>query len=127
MHWYDGRKPRHSFTERKKAMMLKSGDKIHVVHRQLFDKDVRRHFIGVIEACEGSLIRAVGYLYAADRKSNKFVPYPPVRTRIISIDSGVIVNLLPDNVQIDQIQYQYPAPGEVTVTDGTWSMELSHL
>lgn len=107
--------------------MLKSGDKIHVVHRQLFEKDARRHFIGVVDACEGSLVRAAGFLYAADRKSNKFKPHQPVRTRIISLDSGVIVNVLPDNVRIDQIKYEYPTTGEVTVTDGTWSMDLSHL
>lgn len=108
-------------------MMLKSGDKIHVIHRQLFEKDARRHFIGVVEACEGPLVRASGYLYAADRKTNKFKSHPPVRTRIISLDSGVIVNILPDTVRIDQVKYEYASSSEITVTDGSWSIDLSHL
>ena len=47
-------------------MIIKPGEKVHVIQRREFESDVRRHFIGdVTEAGEFS-IRVCGY---TDRKS----------------------------------------------------------
>ena len=50
--------------------ILSSGDKIHIIHRQLFDRDAQRHFVGIVEARKGSLARVNGYLFARDTQSN---------------------------------------------------------
>ena len=110
-------------------MILTNGEKIHVIHRQLYDGDAKRHFVGVVEACEGSLARVNGYLFAMDVKSNLFVKRESLRTRIIPLDSaGVIVNVLPAQVQLDKISYKYRQGGDILVTDGSdWHLDLTHL
>jgi hypothetical protein len=109
--------------------MLKPGEKIHVIHRQLYDGDARRHFVGVVETCQGTLARVIGYLFAMDVKSNRFVKRNSLRTRIIPLDSaGVIVNILPDTVKIEKITYTYRSGGDTLVTDGSqWHLDLTHL
>ena len=34
------------------ATILSPGEKIHVMHRRRFEKDVRRHFVGEVESYE---------------------------------------------------------------------------
>ena len=110
-------------------MILKPGEKIHVIHRQLYDGDARRHFIGTIEACDGALARVKGYLFAMDMKLNQFVKRDTLRTRIIPLDSGsVIVNVLPEHVQIEKVAYKYRPAGDILVTDGgEWHLDITHL
>lgn len=111
------------------SMILKIGEKIHVIHRQFFSDDARRHFVGEVRAFEGALVRVKGYLFAMDKASNQFVKRDTLRTRIISLDSeGVIVNVLPDQVQIENITYEYRSIGDLLVTDGSdWHLDITHL
>jgi hypothetical protein len=110
-------------------MILKPGEKIHVIHRQLYDGDARRHFVGTVDACDGTLARVGGYLFAMDTKSNQFIKRDTLRTRIIPLDSAaVIVNVLPEKVQIEKIAYKYRPAGDILVTDGSdWHLDLTHL
>ena len=110
-------------------MMLKSGEKIHAIHRQLYEGDAKRHFVGTVEECEGTLARVKGYLFAMDTKSNQFVRRDSIRIRIIPLDSAeVIVNVLPEHVQIDKITYKYRPAQDILVTDGSdWHLDLTHL
>lgn len=110
-------------------MILKPGEKIHVIHRQLYEGDARRHFIGTVEACDGALARVKGYLFAMDAKLNQFVKRDTLRTRVISLDCGsMIINVLPEQVQVDKITYKYRPAGDILVSDGSdWHLDLSHL
>lgn len=110
-------------------MVLNLGEKIHVIHRQLFAGDVKRHFIGRIEGTEGPLVRVQGYLFAMDTKLNQFARRDTLRTRIISLDSGsVIVNVLPEQVEIKNVSYDYRSGGDIVVTDGgDWHLDITHL
>jgi hypothetical protein len=110
-------------------MILQIGEKVLVIHRQLFERDAKRHFIGTVEQCEGSLARVKGYLFALDATSNEFVKRPSLRTRIIAMDdAAVIVNVLPDNVQIEKVAYSHESGGDTLVTDGSeWRLDLTHL
>src|SRR6266540_4822568 len=101
-------------------MILNPGEKVHVIHRQFFEGDARRHFVGQVENCEGDLARVNGFIFAMDAKLNQFVRRDPRRTRLISLSCGtVIINLLPEKVQIEKIKYKYRPAGDVLVTDGT--------
>ena len=110
-------------------MILKPGEKVHVIHRQLYDDDVRRHFVGVVDACEGNLARVTGHLFAMDHKLNQFSKREGLRTRIIALDSGTtILNVLPERVKIEDVTYQFHNADDIVVTDGTdWHFELTHL
>jgi hypothetical protein len=109
-------------------MILNTGEYIHVIHRQLFPNDVRRHFVGTVESHEGTLVRVKGYLFAMDAKRSEFVKRPQMRTRIISLGENVIVNVLPANVQIERITYKHLPNGDIVVTDGSdWHFDITHL
>jgi hypothetical protein len=119
-----------SILRRSPTTILSAGDKIHIIHRQVFDRDVQRHFVGIVEACEGSLAKVKGYLFARDTQSNQFVRHDhEARTRIVALNSDMlIINVLPPHVDTEKITYKRHVGQEVTVTDGSdWHLELSHL
>jgi hypothetical protein len=119
-----------SILRRSPTTILDAGDKIHIIHRQLFDRDVQRHFVGIVETCEGSLAKVKGYLFARDTQSNQFVRHDQeARTRIVALNSDMlIINVLPPHVDTEKITYKRHVGQEVTVTDGSdWHLELSHL
>jgi hypothetical protein len=109
-------------------MILNTGEYLHIIHRQLFQGDVRRHFVGMVEGHEGNLIRVKGYLFAMDSTQSQFVRREELRTRIISLNESVIVNILPSHVKIDEITYTHRPNGDIFVTDGTdWHLNITHL
>jgi hypothetical protein len=109
-------------------MILNSGEYIHIIHRQLFPDDAQRHFVGTVESHEGPLVRVKGYLFAMDPKHNEFARREQLRTRVVSLNDAVIVNILPAHVKIDQITYAHRPNGDILVTDGTdWHLDITHL
>jgi hypothetical protein len=111
-------------------MILSIGDKIHVIHRQLIDGDARRHFVGIVEARQASLVKVKGYLFAMDTKSNEFVKRDrEPRTRIVALNADtLIINVLPPQVDIEKVLYKHHAGHQIVVTDGSdWHLDLSHL
>lgn len=108
-------------------MIINSGEYIHIIHRQLFPEDAKRHFVGTIESHEGSIIRVKGYLFALS-SDHRFVRREQLRTRLVSLNDAVIVNILPSRVRIDQISYTYQPNGDILVTDGSdWHLDITHL
>ena len=84
--------------------------------------------MGTVESHEGPLVRVKGYLFAMDSTHSQFVKREPQRTRVISLNDAVILNILPAHVQIDQITYTHRPNGDVLVTDGTdWQLNITHL
>jgi hypothetical protein len=109
-------------------MILQVGEKILVIHRQLFDRDTKRHFIGTVEQCEGPLVRVTGYLFAMDARVNEFVKRASLRTRIIALNEELIVNVLPAAVILENLRYKHQAGGDTVLTDGgQWHLDLTHL
>jgi hypothetical protein len=109
-------------------MILNTGEYVHIIHRQLFPADARRHFVGTVESHEGAIVRLKGYLFAMDSTQSQFVRREQLRTRIISLNDAVIVNVLPSHVKIDNITYTHRPNGDILVTDGTdWRFDITHL
>lgn len=110
-------------------MVLKHGEKLHLIHLPRYEGDAHRHFVGAIEAVDGPLIRVKGYLFAKEGKTNEFKRREPLRTRIVSLHSGaVLVNVLPDSVQIEKVVYRPAGGGGFAITDGSdWHMDITHL
>lgn len=109
-------------------MILKKGEKIHVIHRRLLDKESHRHFVGTVEHYRDGVARVTGYVYTVDRVRFVFIRRPDKRTRIISLVSGdLLVNVLPDNVNIEKVVYRQEKDA-VRVTDGSsWHLDLSEV
>lgn len=109
-------------------MILNTGEYVHIIHQQLFSEDARRHFVGTVESHEGPLVRVKGYLFAMDSTNSQFVRREQMRTRVISLNDAVIVNILPAHVKIDQITYTHRPNGDIHLTDGTaWRFDITHL
>jgi hypothetical protein len=109
-------------------MILRSGEKIHVIHRRYYDKDQHRHFIGFVEAYEAGVARVIGHVYTVDAVKFQYVRRPETRTRIISVIGGdLLINVIPDSVDLDKITYKQEKKG-VRVSDGsTWHLDLSEF
>ena len=110
-------------------MILKSGEKIHVVHRRMFDKDTRKHFVGEVEAYEHGVVRALGHVFVIDDPAeNIFRKKSELRSRLISISAGnVYVNVLPPTVDLEQIRYENKGRA-LRITDGSeWHLDLKEF
>ena len=111
------------------AAILSPGDKIHVMHRRRFEKDVRRHFVGEVESYEQGVARASGYVFVIDDLSKHlFVKRPDRRTKLVPAMSGdVIVNVIPQTVDLEQVAYELK-DRSLVVTDGSaWSMDVKEF
>ncbi len=109
-------------------MILNKGEKVHVIHRRLFEKEARRHFVGIVEEYEAGVARVAGYVYTVDRAKFIFVRRAEKRTRIIPVASGnVLVNVIPDSVDLEKVVYKQEKKA-VRVTDGSsWHLDLSEV
>ncbi len=107
-------------------MILKQGEKIHVIHRRIFEKDHHRHFAGVVEYYDQGVVRATGHVYTVDPVNYSFIRRAETRTRLISVVSGdVLVNIIPASVNLEKITYKQERKA-VRVTDGSeWFLDLS--
>lgn len=106
-------------------MILKQGEKVHIIHRRIFEKDHHRHFLGVVDAYDGGVARVTGHVYTVDPVKFTFIKRPEVRTRLVSIVSGdVLVNIIPAKVNLEKVIYKQERKA-VRVTDGDWHLDLS--
>jgi hypothetical protein len=107
-------------------MILKRGEKVHVIHRRHYEKDHHRHFIGVVDDYDGGVARVTGHVYTVDPVKFTFVKRQEMRTRLVSIVSGdVLVNVIPASVDLEKITYKQERKA-VRVTDGSdWHLDLS--
>jgi hypothetical protein len=109
-------------------MILKQGEKVHVIHRRKFEREAHRHFVGVVEAYESGVARVTGHVYTVDTVKSSFFRRQDKRTRILAISSGdLLVNVLPPDVDLDKIVYKLEKKS-VRVTDGSdWYLDISEL
>ncbi len=112
-----------------KTALLSPGEKIHVMHRRRFEKDLRRHFVGQVQAYEQGVARTSGYVFVIDDLSKHlFIKRPDRRTKLVPIGSGdVIVNVIPEEVDLERVAYEIKER-TLWITDGAgWSMDLKEF
>lgn len=109
-------------------MILRCGEKIHVIHRRHYEKDAHRHFIGTVESYESGVARVVGHVFTVDTVKFQYVRRPEVRTRIISVVSGdLLINVIPASVDLEKVSYKHEKKS-VRVSDGSdWFLDLSEF
>ena len=99
--------------------VINNGQKVHIITRRLFEGDLRRHFAGVVEEVSEPLIRVVGVVFVFDETKHAFVRRDEKRQRVFSLsDTGLIINLLPESVDIFNLEYRTNVQGQRVLTDG---------
>lgn len=108
--------------------IAKPGETVHLIERRLFTGDVRRHFVGTIEACTDRALRVKGHLFVHDSGAGAFVRKSEERTRLIPLDNRVIINILPAGISLDRIGYSHDAEGNLMLTDGAgFELDISEF
>jgi len=110
-------------------VIIESGDKVHVVARRLFEGDLRRHFVGIVDRVVDDMARVRGYAFVYDESMQDFVRRDEERIRLIPLaDSGLIINMLPAEANLTDIRYALDDRGYRVVTDGhTFSLEITEF
>src|SRR5262245_66030963 len=88
-------------------MILKQGEKVHIIHRRQYEKDHHRHFVGVVDSYEGGVARVTGNVYTVDPVKFTFMRRAETRTRLVAIVSAdVLVNVLPQSINLEKFFYK---------------------
>lgn len=110
-------------------MLIRKGEKIHVIMRRAFESQVRRHFAGEVIEAEGAVVRAAGYVFIYDELKAQYIKKVQPRTTIFDLSSGgYIVNLLPEDVLIQDLQYTTVDREFQAMTDGKgFSLDINEF
>ncbi len=101
------------------AMIIAVGEKLHIMYRSIYEKSIRRHFVGEVVAVHNSLCRIKGYVFIYDERLTEFHRKQGERITFIDIaESGFITNLIDSDVVIDEIRYSYLQNIGLVATDG---------
>lgn len=104
---------------------VRDGDRVVIIDKRLFRDDNTRIFVGLVEECDDRILRARGYGFhvnpyevaGTERRGEE-------RVRIVSIDAGDIIFLLPREQDIEKLQLRR-SPKAMSLTDGKFAMDLS--
>lgn len=112
-------------------MVLYAGEKVHVITRRSFEGDVQRHFAGEVEIAGENVVRLRGYtfVFEFDAMSYRFVRRPESCIKIVSlIDSANIINVVPTEVNLEELEYKTSAKKHLAITDGkAFSVDINEF
>lgn len=99
-------------------MIVDVGTKLHVIYRALYDSSLRRHFVGVVEAADGSVCRIRGYAFVTNPQTRMFEKRAGQRTTVIDLaESGYITNIIHPDTDIEAVSYRYARDVGLVATD----------
>ena len=99
-------------------MLLNKGEKLHVIVRRNFETDLRRRFVGEVQKSTDFTTLLEGYAFVFNPFSNQFLKKPEKQVIIFSlVDSGLIINVIPSNVNLEDLYYQKNAENRHVLTD----------
>ena len=108
--------------------LLDPGEKVHVIERRMFDGDARRHFVGEVDSCSDVAVRVTGYTFVCNPMTGNFDRREPARTRIIPLGaSGVVVYVIPEQIDIDAVRYEWGLGNRLVVRAGRWEAYLDEF
>jgi len=108
--------------------LLEPGEKVHVIERRVFDGDVRRHFVGEVEAATDSAVRAVGFTFVLNPMTGNFDRREPARTRIVPLGAaGVVVYVIPRQIDVKAVRYEWAAGNRLVVRAPGWEVFLDEF
>lgn len=99
--------------------LLRSGDKLLISHRRLYQEDVARHFVGSVDECDGSIVQMTGVTFVRETRTGTYVRKPGNRTKILSLATGsLIVYRLPNSVHVAGLEIENRDDRGIFVVDG---------
>jgi hypothetical protein len=99
-------------------MVISTDEKVHVITRRGFQADLRRHFAGIVEEATNDTMRVRGYSFVYDPDAGGFSQRKDRRVRVFSLtDAGLIINVLPQTVDLDNLRYAIDELGLRIITD----------
>ena len=109
-------------------MIINKGEKVHIIRRRNFIDDLRRHFLGEVKEVDGTVVRLEGSTFIFDSSRGEFFQKAQKRTTIINLgDSGIIVTIIPVDMNIEQLVYKR-VEGKLVVTDGkSFSLDINEF
>lgn len=110
---------------RRADSVLSRGDKVFIVERRLFDQDLRRHFVGEVEACTDIGFRAVGYPFFYHPTAQSYVRKPKPRTRVFPFNGNIIINVLPRDCDVESVNYVATEIGTTLTDRKSFEMDVS--
>jgi len=110
-------------------MIVGKGEKIHVMYRALYEKSIRRHFLGEVKLSEGPVCRLEGFVFVYDDKKTEFIRKPEKRVTVIDIsDDGFITNIIDPDVIIENVDYKYePDVGLIATDNKGFSLNINEF
>lgn len=104
-------------SERNTTPVLEPHERVLIITRRLYNGDVRRHFVGIVERYDHGVMRVRGYAFVYDPKEGGFVRRKNPRERLIPLDNHVVVFILPDETEIGSVHYEVAGESGLVVTD----------
>jgi len=100
-----------------------------VITRRSFDGDLRRHFVGQVIAANESTARVKGFTFVFYPGPNEYVRRPDMRERIIALsDAGNIINVIPENINLEDLVYRASEQNRLVVTDHkSFSLDINEF
>jgi hypothetical protein len=106
-------------------MILKPGEKVLIISRRFYKEDIRFHFIGEIIDCTENNIRIKGDVWVYENMRG-FCRKPDLRENIIPFDTVLSVNIIPPEVNLQEIKYTSSLQKGHIISDGKkFSMEVT--
>ena len=98
--------------------MLDPGDKVLVVHRRLYEKDVTRYFVGEVLEYDSGIAKVQGYTFVKDMFTGAMQKKTDLRTKLLAVVSGtLIVYQLPSALPLDSLNVSLNQDGGLVLTD----------
>jgi len=110
---------------RRANSLLNRGDKVFIVERRLFDQDLRRHFVGEVEACTDVGFRAKGYPFFYHPTAQSYVRKAKPRTRLFPFHGNLIINVLPRDCDVESVNYLATEVGTTLTDRKSFEMDVS--
>jgi hypothetical protein len=108
--------------------VLEIGEKVHIIERRYFENDPRRHLVGEILKSMGNIIRVKGYVFVLDRGSNQFIKKQGLRDRVLTLGERLTINVIPQEVNLDDVEYIDEGKDGLVVTDGkSFSLDINEF
>lgn len=108
-------------------LLLQPGEKVFVVDRRLYEDDIPRHFVGEVEMSSAVGFRAKGYPYYHNAMLGNFVRKNNPRTRVFTFDNHLIVNVLPEDCDIDNVEHVLTESGTILTDSRSFKMDVSEF
>jgi hypothetical protein len=108
------------------ATTIAEGDRVLIIDRKLYKEDNMRLFVGVVEGCDGQIIRVQGYPFHLNPyEISGSERHGELRTRIVSLISGDLIYLMARDLDVAKLHLRR-SPKSLMLTDGdAMSLDLS--